>query len=83
MIRRVASLSSVAVALAGACACAAQSSDVATIIDSGSTNASGYAIVVHAGGSSAFNLQNRAGAVESSPKPFSVSTVSRRAFSQT
>jgi hypothetical protein len=63
-----------AVALAGACACAAQSSDVATIINSGSTNASGYAIVVHAGGSSAFNLQNRAGAVESSPKPFSVST---------
>jgi hypothetical protein len=60
---------------------AAPSRDGAVIVNSGSTNASGYKIELWSDGSGIVTLQNRLGTEQSPPKAFAISlSVARRFF---
>ena len=62
----------IATGLLVVCIAAAPSRDGATIVDSGSTNTSGYTIAVWSDGSARVTYQNHMGTV-ATPKPFTIS----------
>src|SRR5579864_5740093 len=80
MLRHAACTLALAAVLGGAVSAASR--DGAIIVDSGSTNTSGYRIEIWSDGSATIRLQNRAGVGLGSARPFSVSqTVSTQFFS--
>lgn len=54
--------------------------DAAVIVDSGSTNTSGYKIDVRSDGTGTLTLQNRLGVAQSEPKAFSMSSTVVKKF---
>jgi hypothetical protein len=66
-------LRAIALGCAAIALVAAVPPDSATIVDSGSTNTSGYRIVVRSDGSAAASLQQLRSSQSSTPKPFTIS----------
>ena len=67
-------------ALGAFAACSASEPDSATIVNSGSTNFTGYTIVVRSDGSASAQVSNRGAAAESTPKPFTVDAATVKQF---
>jgi hypothetical protein len=82
MVRHAAFALALAATMTGAAnAGASTSRDGAVIVDSGSTNTSGYRIEVWSDGSATITLQNRAGVVQGGARAFAVTpAVSTRFF---
>jgi hypothetical protein len=78
---RLTVLALVIAAAAAPVSAASPSRDAAVIVDSGSTNTSGYRIEVWSDGSASIRLQNRAGVAQGSARAFTVArTVAARFF---
>jgi hypothetical protein len=69
-----------ALALAAFAACTAAEPDSATIVNSGSTNFSGYTIDVRSDGSATADVSNRGVEASSSPKPFTLDAAMAKQF---
>jgi hypothetical protein len=61
-------------------ACAAAEPDGATIVNSGSTNFTGYTIDVRSDGSASARISNRGIAAASTPKPFTLDAATTKQF---
>ena len=67
-------------ALCAFAACAAAEPDTATIVNSGSTNFTGYTIQVRSDGSASAQVSNRGVDAASTPKPFTLDAVTTKQF---
>jgi hypothetical protein len=61
-------------------ACSASEPDSATIVNSGSTNFTGYTIQVRSDGSASAQVSNRGSDAESTPKPFTLDAAAVKQF---
>jgi hypothetical protein len=67
-------------ALGAFAACSASEPDSATIVNSGSTNFTGYTIQVRSDGSASAQVSNRGSDAESTPQPFTLDAATAKQF---